>query len=195
MKEFTIEDLKHGNVIELETGSRYVRTYWGNKRYFIRLDFVSLTSVALLKGEDLNEDFTFNCEIVGILRIKKIYEDYTCSKVIWERKEFKPYLLSTFNNKNYGLIGKETNLTAIFGEKLYVGDVVEVYDTASSIGHKSIELVCEDESGGFVMGIACSSRGMKDGIARDWQVRKVKSYKELTNGYKLSQVKAVLSEV
>ena len=192
-KQFAKQDLKYGNVIELEDGSRFIFTLKANKtgRYFIRLDRVINWGVEIRSEEDLQENFTFKC--TGANTIKKIYEDYTCSKLLWKREEFKPYLDK--NGQNYGLIGKKTNLTAIFGEKLYVGDVVEVYDTASSIGHKSIELVCEDESGGFVMGIACSSRGMKDGIARDWQVRKVKSYKELTNGYKLSQVKAVLSEV
>ena len=111
-------------------------------------------------------------------------------------KKFVPYLkysILTGYEKNFGEIGKKTKLTALFGEELYVGDVVELYDIDGN-KIKSRTYICEEEGKAFVMCIANDSYNMKNGIARNWQVRKIKSYKELNHNEEYRFVKAILKE-
>ena len=73
-------DLKYGNVIETRNGNKYL--------YYIT------TSNQLLNLKDnfnisldyYNENLLHisNC---GLLDIMKVYKDYTCKELIWERKE------------------------------------------------------------------------------------------------------------
>ena len=109
----------------------------------------------------------------------------------FEKAKFKPYLKRY--GSNVGFIGEKTSLTALFGEELYVGDVVEIYatDTKTNYGYKC---VCKEGDKEFVMGIMSRSLGMKNGIAGVWQVRKIKSYKELTDGETIDGTVAILEE-
>lgn len=109
-----------------------------------------------------------------------------------EKPKFVPHLVRD-GRTHLGNIGEETIQTAIFGEKLCVGDVVEIYatDTETNWGKG---FVCKDGvyPNGFVMGLGASK--FKHGIDREWQIRKVKSFKDHEHGEAIDGVKAVLRE-
>lgn len=108
-----------------------------------------------------------------------------------DTEPFKPYLKA--NSKHYGYIGEETNLTAMFGEKLYVGDVVEIFDTDDNTNHGNRMVAKEkDENLYFVMGLY--GRMFKNGISGPWQIKKVKSYKDLKHDETLGGIRVVLKD-
>lgn len=81
------EDLKFGNIVELRDGSRYIKTCIEGYEFVI-CDNICATSTLIFP---LNE---FDDELKGSnkkLDIVKVYEDYTCQKLLWKRKE-KPKL-------------------------------------------------------------------------------------------------------
>lgn len=81
---------------------------------------------------------------------------------------------------NYGTMGEPTNITALFGQELFVGDMVEMYDTDTNKRH--IAFVIDSDGYTGIMGVHCASRGMKNGIVDKWQVIKIKSYEDLVHG-------------
>ena len=88
MKQFSKKDLLKGNVVETRDGSRYIYTFaFGNSPD--SQDLIELTSTTggfsstriythYLKRE--NREYAI-CDIM------KVYKDYTCQEVLWERKE------------------------------------------------------------------------------------------------------------
>ena len=69
-------DLKHGNVVELRNGNKYL---------FDDDDFINLIGDGYLPLDNYHEDFT---DIDGEVEfdIMKVYKDYTCIELLWERK-------------------------------------------------------------------------------------------------------------
>lgn len=126
-------------------------------------------------------------------RIEELQKQINDYKEELKNLKFVPYLQSN-TRTYYGIIGKETNLTALFGEKLYVGDVVEYYDIESGrIFNK--QYICEQEDGkAFAMGLAFHTTDMKNGVIQHYQIRKVKSYKELTHNERYGYIEAILKE-
>lgn len=115
---------------------------------------------------------------------------YNCSNKNMSTKEmlediinkiyFEPYIKDSLGNKY--ILGKKTDFTLAFNEPLYVGDIVEVYNTSD----KKISgtyFVLEDEI--FrCRKFDCSPSKFSDckyGICSSYQFRKIKSYKELEN--------------
>ena len=70
-------DLKHGNVVELRNGNKYL---------FDDDDFINLIGDGYLPLDNYHEDFT---DIDGEVEfdIMKVYKDYTLTELLWERKE------------------------------------------------------------------------------------------------------------
>lgn len=60
--------------------------YAGEKAKFIRLDKTGEKNTEMRRYEDLTDRLTFDHTFYEE-KIVKIYEDYTCTKVLWERKE------------------------------------------------------------------------------------------------------------
>ena len=74
-------DLKYGNVVEVRNGQKYVIYHSGYEKALVNL----LTGW----GTDIgfyNENLTYNYGITGF-DIMKVYKDYTCKELLWERKE------------------------------------------------------------------------------------------------------------
>ena len=72
-------DLEYGNVIETRMGGKYLFNL--NKGdQFLNL----ITGDSYLQLSDFNEDLTNCCNIFDIM---KVYKDYTCKELLWERKE------------------------------------------------------------------------------------------------------------
>ena len=70
-------DLKYGNVVELKNGYKYFTN--GNKllnlkaNLSINLDYYNENLLHISNG--------------GLLDVMKVYKDYTCKELLWERKE------------------------------------------------------------------------------------------------------------
>ena len=76
-------DLKYGNVVETRSGDKYLFTFHDEEDIF-----VDLTGDGYYYFESLYFNTNYkNSDIV----IMKVYKDYTCKELLWERKE-KPKL-------------------------------------------------------------------------------------------------------
>ena len=76
-------NLEYGNVVETRMGGKYLFNF--NKGdQFLNL----ITGDSYLQLSDFDEDLTNCCNIFDIM---KVYKDYTCTELLWERKE-KPIL-------------------------------------------------------------------------------------------------------
>ena len=74
-------DLKDGNVVELRNGDFYVLASIYNEYILI-----ALTSKYHFNFDAYYTDLTNKCGF-ETLDIVKVYKDYTCQKLLWERKE------------------------------------------------------------------------------------------------------------
>ena len=79
------EDLKYGNVVETIEGNRYILTMADGTSQFIQLNRVSKCAVKYFNMKDITDDLKGLDE--ELYTIVKVYEDYTCTKLLWERKE------------------------------------------------------------------------------------------------------------
>ena len=78
-------DLECGNVVELRNGDFYVLVNVYNESILI-----ALTSKYHFNFDIYDNDLTNKCGFENF-DIVKVYQDYTCKKLLWERKE-KPKL-------------------------------------------------------------------------------------------------------
>ena len=81
-------DLKYGNVVENRKGIKYLY-HWKNSDKFLNLDYDGFLWIRnfdenLKCFDDLNELYDLN-----ELDIMKVYKDYTCKELLWERKDPK----------------------------------------------------------------------------------------------------------
>ena len=74
-------DLEYGNVIETRMGDKYLFTFNFNKgNQLLNL----ITGNSYLNLYEFHEDLTNCCNIFDAM---KVYKDYTCKELLWERKE------------------------------------------------------------------------------------------------------------
>lgn len=76
-------DLECGNVVETRKGLKYLVAYGHNDKVLVNL--ISGIWVSVPIKSCYKEDLT-NVDYFGI-DIMKVYKDYTCKKLLWERKE------------------------------------------------------------------------------------------------------------
>ena len=74
-------DLKNGNVVELRNGDFYVLVNVYNESILI-----ALTGKYHFNFDAYYDDLTLKCGF-ETLDIVKVYQDYTCKELLWERKE------------------------------------------------------------------------------------------------------------
>ena len=81
------KDLKFGNVVENRRGDRYLFFALDKK------DLINLCGLGFVELDSYNDELNCQSTILSTLNldIVKVYEDYTCKKLLWERKE-KPVL-------------------------------------------------------------------------------------------------------
>lgn len=92
------------------------------------------------------------------------------------------HLFDDETNCDYGVIGTLTILTDSVGRKLFVGDVVKVYNKDGS-DDGFIDLVCHDnEDGDFIMGCACATR---NNSKKEYNYLKEMSYEDISNYNKI----------
>ena len=92
--------------------------------------------------------------------------------------------LENKNGTPYGKIGTETLLRDIEGIKLYVGDLVELYDGKELIGSNK-PIINSDVSGFCVMGIAgcCKHDGTIIDTINNWRVKLLNTYNDVEDGF------------
>ena len=130
----------------------------------------------------------FNGKTVSVKRYYKEDDSFeTAVKEVIKKIFAVPHL--EYNEDYYGTIGELTDLTLAFGEHLYVGDIVELYDFKNKTNLENYKPVCKEDGEYFIMG----SKGEKyiNGISEDFQIRKVKSFKDLKDGEVIGAVKAI----
>ena len=84
-------DLKYGNVVETREGIKYLY-HCTNSDKFLNLDFDSFLWIRNF-DKNLKDRNAFN-----EFDIMKVYKDYTCKELLWERKE-KPKIKLTEDEK------------------------------------------------------------------------------------------------
>ena len=102
-------DLEYGNVVETRMGDKYFVYHRYPEKALIRLnisEYITLDSY-YENLTDINSFIEFD--------IMKVYKDYTCKELLWERKE-KPKLnedekaiLKVLLNENYKWIARDKN--------------------------------------------------------------------------------------
>ena len=71
----------------------------------------------------------------------------------------------------YGYVGEKTNMVDVYGEPIFVGDVVKITSKAFGTFNKSMAVYDEEEDKYFIMGI--KSRCAEDGVITGWDVEKI----------------------
>ena len=107
-------DLEYGNVIETRIGDKYLFNF--NKGDQL-LNLITGNSYLCLS--DFNEDLT-NCDI--IFDAMKVYKDYTCKELLWERKEPKltedeKAILKVLLNEKYKWIARDDDEMLVVFER------------------------------------------------------------------------------
>ena len=110
-------DLKYGNVVETREGIKYLY-HCKNSDKFLNLDYDGFLWIRNF-DENLN---IIDCD--NGLDIMKVYEDYTCKELLWERKE-KPkltedekFILKASLNEKYQWIARNASgLICLFTNK------------------------------------------------------------------------------
>ena len=102
-------DLKYGNVVETRNGARYLY------HCAISDKLLHLESLGYVNLDNYNENLKFNNGNLNEFDIMKVYKDYTCKELLWERKE-KPQLnedekaiLKVLLNEKYKWIARDKN--------------------------------------------------------------------------------------
>ena len=100
-------DLKYGNVVETRSGDKYLFTFHDEEDIF-----VDLTGDGYYYSESLYFNTNYKNSAIVIM---KVYEDYTCSKLLWERKETpklnedEKAILKVLLNEKYKWIARDKN--------------------------------------------------------------------------------------
>lgn len=93
--------------------------------------------------------------------------------------------------KMWGKIGEETPFVDVAGEKLYVGDVVEIYRDGKSNG---MQFVCHKETGDheyFVMSLADHNFTPGKDYEKKFDIIKRESYINIKEGFIIGSIEAV----
>ena len=101
-------DLKYGNVVETREGIKYLY-HCKNSDKFLNLDYDAFLWIR-------NFDENLKCfDDLNELDIMKVYKDYTCKELIWERKEApklnedEKAILKVLLNEKYKWIARDKN--------------------------------------------------------------------------------------
>ena len=92
--------------------------------------------------------------------------------IIWDEKE---------DNMFCGYIGEKTKMIDVYGEPIFVGDVVKITDKSSDCPeedtYKSIAVYDLEENKSFIWGIEC--RCWKNGTITGWDVEKIVDFSNI----------------
>ena len=112
------------------------------------------------------------------------------SQSIRSELEHRSYLIDPDNGADYGTIGDQADFTDIYDNPLFIGDVVDLYHKREgrSCG---LQYICYlSKYGYFVMSVAVVN--FYNGISNAFEIRKVKSYKDIRDGEEYGGATAVI---
>lgn len=90
MKQFSKKDLLKGNVVETRDGSRYIYTFaFGNSSDSKDLIQLNSTTGGFSSTRMYTHYLKRENREYAICDIMKVYKDYTCQELLWERKEIE----------------------------------------------------------------------------------------------------------
>lgn len=117
-----------------------------------------------------------------------------------KKEDFKPYLLcvSASGEDFYGHIGDETNVFDIYGNRLKVGDTVNLYSGRGDtrLCFRNELAIVKDNDSEFVMGLRGSKfeRGVSDDNIGFVIIRN-RQYEDIDNGEMVDNIKYIKSEM
>ena len=105
---FSKKDLDSGNVVEIRNGQRFL--YHNIDRNKI----LGIQGFTYLNLDDYDENLKCKIVYLNTLDIMKVYKDYTCTELLWERKEAKPTedekaILKVLLKEKYKWIARDKN--------------------------------------------------------------------------------------
>ena len=133
---FSKKDLDSGNVVEIRNGQRFL--YHNIDRNKI----LGIQGFTYLNLDDYDENLKCKIVYLNTLDIMKVYQDYTCKEVLWERKK-KPELtgvektiLKNYLSKVYKWIArdKEDYLYVYINKPLTMSNTLWISPYAYSYG-------------------------------------------------------------
>lgn len=105
---FSKKDLDSGNVVEIRDGQKFLY------HNIDRSKILDIRGYNYLELNRYDENFNRKAGNSEIFDIVKVYRDYTCEEVLWERKEKKPELtdvekaiLRNYLSKGYKWIARD----------------------------------------------------------------------------------------
>ena len=105
---FSKKDLDSGNVVEIRNGQKFLY------HNIDRSKILDIRGYNYLELNSYDENFNRKAGKSDIFDIIKVYQDYTCEEVLWERKEKKPELtdvekaiLRNYLSKGYKWIARD----------------------------------------------------------------------------------------
>ena len=117
-----------------------------------------------------------------MVALEEVVKKYKIEMEEIDRVSKEKHLFDNEINCDYGIVGTPTILTDSVGRKLFVGDVVKVYNKDGS-DDGFIDLVCHDnEDGDFIMGCACATR---NNSKKEYNYLKEMSYEDISNYNKI----------
>lgn len=117
-----------------------------------------------------------------MIALEEVVKKYKSEIEEMGHKSKEKHLFDDETNCDYGVVGTLTILTDSVGRKLFVGDVVKVYNKDGS-DDGFIDLVCHDnEDGDFIMGCACATR---NNSKKEYNYLKEMSYEDISNYNKI----------
>lgn len=117
-----------------------------------------------------------------MVALEEVVKKYKSEMDEIDRVSKEKHLFDNEINCDYGIVGTPTILTDSVGRKLFVGDVVKVYNKDGS-DDGFIDLVCHDnEDGDFIMGCACATR---NNSKKEYNYLKEMSYEDISNYNKI----------
>ena len=119
------------------------------------------------------------------------YEKYI--EYIEEKKkaEFKPHLISNFSGSFYGNIGKESSQVDVLGNRLNIGDTVDLYYGTEPRYETSVVKYANVKTD-FIMGL--TGIIFSNGKCGDWTIVKNRSYEDVQDGETVGSIKYIKND-
>ena len=97
-------------------------------------------------------------------------------------------VLRGYKDNKYGNVGDETGIVDLRGDKLFVGDTVELFNTSEGYinGSCGMKPIVEDESKQFVMGV--KGQTFTRGISGNYLILKTGGYEDLKVGDEVCEI-------
>lgn len=147
-------------------------------------DFIARQQAEIERLQSMNQAKLAFDKLTGV----KEYNYETNKSEDETEKIFVPHLESIYTDVNHEKIGEETNFVDAVDRRLYIGDIVEIFDCGKLLGER---VVAEYEREQFIVGIRGACNDKNGTIEEKWKILKKRSYKDVKNGETIGGIKFV----